>query len=173
MNRLYHLSRPVSFLASITTRAMATTATGEGRLAGKVAIVTASTDGIGFAIAQRLGQEGAKVVVSSRKPANVERAVADLQGIGCTVVGIPCHVSKQQERQSLIDKTVEKFGGLDILVSNAAVNPAVGGVLDVSVVLQVAEPKEMGGLVAFLCSDDASYITGESYVAAGGMLSRL
>lgn len=280
MMGLFNLSRPVSLLASITTRAMATAATGEGRLAGKVAIVTASTDGIGLAIARRLGEEGAKVVVSSRKPANVERAVADLQGIGCTVVGIPCHVSKHQERQSLIDKTVEKFGGLDILVSNAAVNPAVGGVLDCSegvwdkifevnvknalqltqlavphmqqrkggaivyvssiggyqpmpmlgaysvsktallglskAVAQevasdnirvncvapgvvrtkfssfltenpaihektiemiplgrIAEPKEMGGLVAFLCSEDASYITGESYVAAGGMFSRL
>ena len=42
-----------------------------------------------------------------------------------------------------------------------------------SIFPRIAEPKEMGGVVAFLCSDDASYITGESFVAAGGMFSRL
>lgn len=61
---------------------------------------------IGLAIAKRLGEEGAQVVVSSRKLANVERAVGELQGMGISVLGIPCHVSKNQDRQTLIDKVL-------------------------------------------------------------------
>ena len=49
---------------------------------------------IGFAIAKKLGQDGAKVVVSSRKAANVSRAVTELQDLGIPVLGVPCHVAK-------------------------------------------------------------------------------
>ncbi|XP_076662181.1 dehydrogenase/reductase SDR family member 4-like [Halictus rubicundus] len=93
------------------------------RLQGKTAIVTASTDGIGFAIAKRLAQEGAKVVVSSRKESNVKKAVEQLKSEGLEVSGVICHVGKKEDRKNLFDKTKEEFGGLDILVSNAAVNP--------------------------------------------------
>ena len=88
-------------------------------LAGKVAVVTASTDGIGLAIAERLGLEGAKVVVSSRNHVNVERTVQDLTKKGIDVFGTVCHVSKKEHREKLLQQTVEKFGGVDILVSNA------------------------------------------------------
>uniref|UniRef100_A0A182IN68 Uncharacterized protein n=1 Tax=Anopheles atroparvus TaxID=41427 RepID=A0A182IN68_ANOAO len=250
------------------------------RLTGKVAVVTASTEGIGFAIAQRLGQEGAKVVISSRKQQNVDRAVDDLRKAGLEVTGIKCHVASSDDRKALFDHAAQQFGGIDILVSNAAVNPEVGGVLDCSEsawdkifdvnvkcsyllakevlpfirqrkggsivfissiagfqpfsllgaysvsktallgltkaasqelaaenirvnciapgVVQtkfagalqesdaareeslsripmgrIAQPKEIGGVCAFLVSDDASYITGETIVASGGMSSRL
>lgn len=86
---------------------------------------------IGFAIAKRLGLEGAKVVVSSRKSVNVENAVSTLLKDGLDVHGVVCHVSKAEDRKNLYDKAVEKYGGIDILVSNAAVNPAVGHVLQV------------------------------------------
>ncbi|EFA00284.1 dehydrogenase/reductase SDR family member 4 [Tribolium castaneum] len=99
------------------------------RLAGKIAIVTASTDGIGFAIAQRLAREGAKVIVSSRKQNNVDEAVSRLKSEGLDVTGLMCHVSKADHRKKLFD-TAKKLGGLDILVSNAAVNPSVAPVLD-------------------------------------------
>lgn len=102
------------------------------RLQGKVAVVTASTDGIGYAIAERLGQEGAKVVVSSRKEQNVAKAVDRLSKAGLDVVGIKCHVANSGDRKALFEKAVEKYGGIDILVSNAAVNPEVGAVLDAS-----------------------------------------
>lgn len=102
------------------------------RLQGKVAVVTASTDGIGYAIAERLGQEGAKVVVSSRKEKNVAKAVEQLTKSGLDVVGIKCHVASADDRKALFEKAVQKYGGVDILVSNAAVNPEVGGVLDAS-----------------------------------------
>jgi dehydrogenase/reductase SDR family member 4 len=103
------------------------------RLEGKICVVTASSDGIGFAIAKRLGSEGAKVVVSSRKQANVDEAVNKLQKQGIVdVLGVTCHVAKGSDRKKLFEETVKKFGGIDILVSNAAVNPAVGSVLDAS-----------------------------------------
>lgn len=101
------------------------------RLQGKVCVVTASSDGIGFAIAKRLGTEGAKVVVSSRKQSNVDEAVNSLKNQGISdVIGITCHVAKEADRKKLFEETVKKFGGIDVLVSNAAVNPAVGSVLD-------------------------------------------
>jgi len=99
-------------------------------LSGKVAVVTASTEGIGLAIAQRLAEDGAKVMISSRKAANVEKAVADLTSAGLDVSGRVCHVGKKEDRDALLTATVETYGGLDILVSNAAVNPFFGRILD-------------------------------------------
>ncbi|XP_055337365.1 dehydrogenase/reductase SDR family member 4-like [Paramacrobiotus metropolitanus] len=100
------------------------------RLAGKVAIVTASTDGIGLAIARRLGLEGAKVMVSSRRKENVEKTVKSLEDEGIKVAGTVCHVAKEQDRHHLVEETVKQFGGIDVFVSNAAVNPAVGAIID-------------------------------------------
>lgn len=249
------------------------------RLCGRIAIVTASTDGIGFAIAQRLAREGAKVIISSRKEKNVNEAVNKLSGEGLDVKGLVCHVSKAEDRKKLFDQATQS-GGLDILVSNAAVNPEVGDVLDCSegswdkifdvnvksafllakeavpllkqskagriifvssiagfqpigllgaysvsktallgltktAALQLGcdgvtvncvapgivetkfssaltsseaakeqilsqiplrrlgKPHDISGVVAFLASDDAAYVTGENIVAAGGMASRL
>ncbi|XP_067325661.1 dehydrogenase/reductase SDR family member 4-like [Anolis sagrei] len=99
-------------------------------LANKVALVTASTEGIGFAIARRLAQDGAHVVLSSRKQANVDRAVAELRTENLGVSGLVCHVGKSEDRQRLIETALERHGGIDILVSNAAVNPYSGPILD-------------------------------------------
>jgi len=250
------------------------------RLEGKAAIVTASTDGIGLAIAERLGSEGAKVMVSSRKESRVTETVSRLRSQGITCEGVTCHVGVDQDRLKLVDATVQAFGGIDILVSNAASNPQMGSILDCSedawdkifdvnvkaaflltklcvphmvrqqsgsivYVSSVAgyvpinpigaysvsktsllgltkavaaavsddnirvncvapgivktkfssalwtdddiaeatlaqvplgrygEGKEIAGVAAFLCSEDASYITGETIVAAGGMNSHL
>ncbi|GAB2224705.1 hypothetical protein Droror1_Dr00005473 [Drosera rotundifolia] len=100
------------------------------RFVGKVAIVTASTQGIGFAIAERLGLEGGSVVVSSRKQKNVDEAVEKLRRKGIEVLGVVCHVSNRQQRKNLIDETVEKYGKIDVVVSNAAVNPTVNTILE-------------------------------------------
>ncbi|XP_075255727.1 dehydrogenase/reductase SDR family member 4-like [Convolutriloba macropyga] len=109
-----------------------------GRLLGKVSVITASTDGIGFAIAKRFLKEGSKVVISSRKQQNVDSAleklvkVADELNIPPTNLhGLVCHVGKSEDRVILVDETVKKFGGLNILVSNAAVSPAFGNIYDV------------------------------------------
>lgn len=73
------------------------------------------------------------MVVSSRKPQNVAKAVDKLKNDGhSNVIGVKCHVSDANDRKNLLDETIRQFGKVDILVSNAAVNPAVGSVLDCS-----------------------------------------
>ncbi|XP_052003914.1 dehydrogenase/reductase SDR family member 4-like [Xyrauchen texanus] len=99
-------------------------------LSGKVAIVTASTEGIGLAAAEALGQRGAHVVVSSRRQTNVDKALSLLRSKNIQVIGTTCNVGNAEDREKLITMTVEQFGGVDILVSNAAVNPFIGNILD-------------------------------------------
>ncbi|BAT77336.1 tropinone reductase-like 3 [Vigna umbellata] len=99
------------------------------RFEGKVVIVTASTQGIGLAIAERLGLEGASVVISSRKQQNVDAAAEKLRAKGIEVLGVVCHVSNPQQRKELILKTVQKYGKIDVVVSNAAANPSVDSIL--------------------------------------------
>ncbi|CAH1779641.1 unnamed protein product [Owenia fusiformis] len=120
-SKLVQTARLCARLASDTTN---------GRLSGKVAVVTASTEGIGYAIARRLGQDGAKVMISSRKQKNVDRALAELRSENLEVSGMVCHAGKSEDRVSLIEETVKQYGGLDILVSNAAANPIFGPILD-------------------------------------------
>ncbi|XP_058149676.1 dehydrogenase/reductase SDR family member 4 isoform X1 [Dasypus novemcinctus] len=115
-----------------TLRTVSSRMAGRDRLANKVALVTASTDGIGLAIAQRLAQDGAHVVVSSRKQQNVDRTVAALQGEGLSVTGTVCHVGKAEDRKHLVATALKLHGGIDILVSNAAVNPFFGSLMDVT-----------------------------------------
>ncbi|KAF5886420.1 dehydrogenase/reductase SDR family member 4-like, partial [Clarias magur] len=98
-------------------------------LTGKVAIVTASTDGIGLAAAQALGRSGARVVVSSRRQSNVDKAVSLLRSENIQVTGTTCNVGNKEDREKLINTTVEQCGGIDILVSNAAVSLYFGNIL--------------------------------------------
>ncbi|KAI4876628.1 hypothetical protein NFI96_020562 [Prochilodus magdalenae] len=102
----------------------------QSSLAGKVAIVTASTDGIGLATAKSLGKRGAHVVVSSRRQANVDKAVSMLRSENIQVTGTSCNVGNKEDREKLINMTLEQCGGIDILVSNAAVNPFFGNILE-------------------------------------------
>nr|KAG5708760.1 hypothetical protein BaRGS_031914 [Batillaria attramentaria] len=95
----------------------------EQKLAGKVAVVTGSTDGIGLAIAKRLCEEGASVMISSRHKANVDAALAQLRQQNLEAAGVVCHVGKEYDLHMLLEETVEEFGGIDILVSNAGLNP--------------------------------------------------
>lgn len=93
--------------------------------------MTASTAGIGEAIARRLADEGASVVVSSRRQANVDNAVRQLQGEGLRVAGTACHVGSKENLQRLVQFALDTYGsGIDILVSNAAVNPAAGPIVE-------------------------------------------
>ena len=95
-------------------------------LAGKVAIVTGSSKGIGLSIAQGLAENGAKVVISSRKQEAVNRVAEEFQQNGLEAVGIACHIGDAEQRKNLVDKTLEKYGRIDILVNNAAINPFYG-----------------------------------------------
>ena len=96
-----------------------------------MAIITGSTEGIGFAAAKRMAEDGAKVVISSRKQKNVDRALEELKSeFPNQVAGMVCHVGKAEDRNQLIELTLKEFGKIDVLVSNVAVNPYFGSLLD-------------------------------------------
>ena len=92
-------------------------------LEGKVAIVTGSSKGIGKAIAEALAEYGAQVVVSSRSQEAVDAVADEFKAKGLEAVGIACHVGDEEQRKALISKTVDRYGGVDILINNAATNP--------------------------------------------------
>ncbi|XP_071815352.1 dehydrogenase/reductase SDR family member 4-like isoform X2 [Apostichopus japonicus] len=229
----------------------------DGRFHGKVALCTASTAGIGLAVAERLAQEGAKVVLSSRRKEKVEAAVEKLRAKKLEVSGMVCHQAKKEDRQRLIDFVTEqewdklfkvnvkstflmiretvphmnKEGGGAIAINStiAALYPDAFGmfvqpyavsktvltgltkvlapvlakdnirinclapgpintqflegvyktfypdatspppaVVDMSFMRRAADPAECGAVVAFLLSDDASFITGEVIPVSGG-----
>ena len=97
-------------------------------LAGKVAIVTGSSRGIGKAIAERLAEHGAKVVISSRKLEPCEQVAAALNtrhGPG-TAIAVAANISSKEALQMLVDETVQRLGPVDVLVCNAASNPYYG-----------------------------------------------
>lgn len=71
-------------------------------------------------------------MISSRKQANVEKALGLLKADNLDVAGVTCHVGKAEDREKLLGETLTQFGGVDFLISNAAVNPTYGSILDVS-----------------------------------------
>jgi NAD(P)-dependent dehydrogenase (short-subunit alcohol dehydrogenase family) len=101
-------------------------------LNGKVALVTGSTRGIGKSIAEELARAGARVSLSSRKAEACEAARADLANQGFDVIAQPCNIGRKEELQALVDATRAKWGGIDIVVSNAATNPYFGPLTGIS-----------------------------------------
>jgi dehydrogenase/reductase SDR family member 4 len=95
-------------------------------LSGKVALITGSTKGIGKSIAEELARAGCKVVVSSRKAEACDAVRAEFEKQGFEVLAQPCNVSRKEDLQALVDKTVAKWGRIDIAVANAAANPYYG-----------------------------------------------
>lgn len=89
-------------------------------LSGRVAIVTGGTRGIGRAIAEGFIAAGAKVAVASRKPDACAATEARLREAGGDAIGVPTHMGDLDAINALVDRTVESFGGLDIVVNNAA-----------------------------------------------------
>jgi NAD(P)-dependent dehydrogenase (short-subunit alcohol dehydrogenase family) len=97
-------------------------------LAGKVAVITGSSRGIGKAIAERFAEHGAKVVISSRKApacAAVAAAIDAKHGAG-TALAVPANISSKDELKHLVEHSTKQLGPIDILVCNAASNPYYG-----------------------------------------------
>jgi 3-oxoacyl-[acyl-carrier protein] reductase len=93
-----------------------------GRLAGKAAIVTGASKGIGAAIAKALAAEGAAVVVNySSSKAGADAVVDAITGAGGKAVAVGGNVSKRADAQSIVDSAIEHFGRLDILVNNSGI----------------------------------------------------
>lgn len=122
--------------------------------AGRVAIVTGSSKGIGYAIAEALVQAGASVTVSARNPEEVSAAATRLNALGKgRAVGVVCDVRFPDQVQELVRRTVAEFGGLDILVNNAGVGH-FAPVADISIERwqQIIETNLSG---AFYCCREA------------------
>lgn len=98
-------------------------------LRGKVALITGASRGIGLALAEAYAAAGAKVIISSRKQEGLDLAAAQLQQKGAEVLPIAAHTGSSEAVQSLIDRAVDRWGGIDILVNNAATNPHFGHIM--------------------------------------------
>ena len=105
-------------------------------LTNKTAIVTGSTKGIGRATANRLAEHGANVVISSRKASACNQVAEDINRNwatgGAKAIPISCNINHKDQLRALVDRTLDTFGTIDILVCNAAVNPYFGPSADIS-----------------------------------------
>jgi len=115
-------------------------------LDGKVALITGASKGIGFGIAEMFAAAGAKVVISSRKQEALDEQALQLNAKGYEVSGIACNVGNMEELKVLVEKTVERYGGIDILVNNAASNPLCYPHLRKSAGASVINISSIGGI---------------------------
>ena len=100
-------------------------------MAGKVALITGSSRGIGRAIAEAFAEAGAGVVVSSRSQDACERVARAIRSRGAEAVAIACNVSDRDAIDALATEAVERLGPIDVLVGNAAANPYFGPLRDI------------------------------------------
>ena len=104
--------------------------TGMFDLTGRVAVVTGASRGIGEAIAKAYAQQGARVVVSSRKLEGCAAVAEAINAAGGEAVAVACHIGDMDALNALFAQVEQRFGRLDVLVNNAATNPYYGHILD-------------------------------------------
>jgi dehydrogenase/reductase SDR family member 4 len=95
-------------------------------LSGQVALITGSSRGIGKAIAEEMSVSGAKVVISSRKKEACDQVRDEIRARGGEAISFVCNIGRKEEVEGLVKATLDHYGGIDILVCNAAVNPFYG-----------------------------------------------
>jgi NAD(P)-dependent dehydrogenase (short-subunit alcohol dehydrogenase family) len=98
-------------------------------LHNKIAIVTGASKGIGRAIALAIGQQGATVIVSSRKQEAVDETANEFRHMGINAHGVACHMGDSEQVKKLLSYAVTELGGVDIIINNAATNPVFGPIL--------------------------------------------
>ena len=109
---------------------MTTTNTNTFDLSGKVALVTGASRGIGESVAKLLAENGAHVIISSRKVEGCQQVADAIKEAGGSAEAIACHIGDMEQVESIFKQIEETHGKLDILVNNAATNPYFGHVLD-------------------------------------------
>lgn len=142
------------------------------RFAGKTAIVTAASRGIGLAIAQRLVDDGARVVITARNQDALDTAVLGL-GAG-RAIAVAGKADDEQHQDATIAAAIEEFGGIDLLVNNAGVNPIYGPLadLDLGAARKVVEVNDLAAIswtrkvVAASMGDRGGAVVNISSVAA-------
>lgn len=92
-----------------------------GRLQDKVAIITGGNSGIGASTAELFAKEGAKVVISARRTAQLEEVASKIREAGGEVLAVSCDISDPVQCKNVVDKAVEAFGTVDILINNAGI----------------------------------------------------
>jgi NAD(P)-dependent dehydrogenase (short-subunit alcohol dehydrogenase family) len=98
-------------------------------VAGKVALITGASRGIGLGIAGELLRSGARVAITARKPDQLEEAVQGLEAEG-SAIGIPGNTGDPEHRRDAVAEVTERFGSLDLLVNNAGINPVYGRLVE-------------------------------------------
>lgn len=98
-------------------------------LDNKVALITGSSRGIGAAIAKAYARAGAKVVLSSRKQEGLDGVAAEIQAAGGEALAVAAHTGSAEAVQALVSSAMDAYGGIDIVVNNAATNPHFGPIL--------------------------------------------
>jgi NAD(P)-dependent dehydrogenase (short-subunit alcohol dehydrogenase family) len=100
-------------------------------LSDRVAIVTGASRGLGIAIAEGLAEHGARVVLSSRKQADLDREADRLNArFSDSAVAVAAHAGREDDLHRLVETVMERFGRIDILVNNAGTNPYFGPLID-------------------------------------------
>ena len=100
-------------------------------ISNRVAIVTGASRGLGMAIAEGLVEHGATVVLSSRKQPDLDVLAARINaGYPERALAIAAHAGREEELRSLVERTMERFGRIDILINNAGTNPYFGPIID-------------------------------------------
>lgn len=117
---------------------------------GKVALVTGASRGIGLEIAAEFARGGAAVTISSRKADQVASAIEQLRGEvpGAKVLGIPANTGSDEDRATVVSRTIEEFGRLDILINNTGINPTFGPLVlaDLNAVRKIFDVNVVGAL---------------------------